>query len=118
MRGIFIHLHPILQLQKSSENTPIFAACLLSASSRGEGYYEKEAAGVEKAQDVNSNEVIWNQRDGAACNEEKIGAVIVECECNNKSDDTYKVRTREDDTEEQSKLPLHHRLQATQVFSK
>ena len=72
---------------------------------------------MEKAQDVNSNEVIWNQRDGAACNGEKIGAVIVECECNNKSDDTYKVRTREDDTEEQSKLPLHHRLQATQVLS-
>ena len=71
---------------------------------------------MEKAQDVNSNEVICNQRDGAACNEEKIGAVIVECECNIKSDDTYKVRTREDDTEEQSKLPLHHRLQATQVL--
>ena len=34
----------------------------------------------------------------------------------NKSDATYKVRTREDDTEEQSKLPLHHRLQATQVL--
>ena len=34
----------------------------------------------------------------------------------NKSDATYKVRTREDDTEEQSKLPLHHRLQATQVI--
>ena len=32
------------------------SACLLSASSRGEGYYEKEA-GTEKAQDVNSNEV-------------------------------------------------------------
>ena len=32
-------------------------ACLLSASSRGEGYYEKEAGGSEKTQDVNSNEV-------------------------------------------------------------
>ena len=32
-------------------------ACLLSASSRGEAYYEKEAGGSEKTQDVNSNEV-------------------------------------------------------------
>ena len=37
--------------------TNVFSpACLLSASSRGEGYYEKEAA-TEKTQDVNSNEV-------------------------------------------------------------
>ena len=39
------------------------------------------------------------------------------CELHNDDDDyTLQVRAREDDSEEQPKLPLHHRLQTTQVF--
>ena len=65
---LFLYLELSLILNSCSsfkitlKTLQFFAACLLSASSRGEGYYEKEAGGVEKAQDVNSNEVIWNQR--------------------------------------------------------
>ena len=62
---LFIFI-PFSTFKRALKTLQFFAACLLSASSRGEGYYEKEAGGVEKAQDVNSNEVILNQKDGDA----------------------------------------------------
>ena len=82
IRGFFVHLHPILQIQKSSENNPIFL----------QRAFYRRAVGVKvitrRRLEAWRRLKMWtamrwfgikelSSKDAAACDEEKIGAVIV-----------------------------------------